>query len=81
MRLKNLLKKTDMFGRPITFNFEKEGDFFNTVTGGIFSIIFIFFIISFSIKQAIVLFYHQNDIDFSIQQPIDPASLGQVNIN
>jgi len=56
MRLKNLLKKTDMFGRPITFNFEKEGDFFNTVTGGIVSIIFIFFITSFSIKQAIVLF-------------------------
>ena len=81
MRLKNILKNIDMFGRPITFNFEKEGDFFNTVTGGIVSIIFICFITSVSVKQAIVLFNHENDINFSIQQPIDPASLRQVNIN
>jgi hypothetical protein len=66
MKLKNIVKKADMFGRPISFNFEKEGEFFNTVTGGIVSILFILLITSYSIKQANVLFFHDNDINFSI---------------
>ena len=66
MKLKNIVKKADMFGRPISFNFEKEGEFFNTVTGGIVSILFVLLITSYSIKQVNVLFFHDNDINFSI---------------
>ncbi len=66
MKLKNIVKKADMFGRSISFNFEKEGEFFNTVTGGIVSIFFVLLITSYSIKQANVMFSHDNDINFSI---------------
>ena len=39
MRIKEALKNQDMFGKPVSLNFDKKGDVINTNFGGVISLI------------------------------------------
>ncbi len=58
-----------MFGKPIMFQFEKEGEFFQTVFGGIISLFIYFGIFVFKCFRFYILFTRQASNISSVAQP------------
>ena len=69
-----------MFGHRITLNFNKQGDTYNTVLGGIISIFLrLIFIYLLYVKSQDV--YHRKNIDISSgTKPTDYDEIGLVNL-
>jgi hypothetical protein len=44
MGVKKFIKARDMFGHPVTLNFNRQGDTYFTTCGGLISIFFFFFL-------------------------------------
>ena len=55
-RLKQLVTGQDMFGHPVTLNFNKKGDHHKTIFGGVASICLKVFLLSFLITKTVHLF-------------------------
>lgn len=58
--LRKLLRRSDIYGYPITLNFNKDTKF-RTATGGLFSLITVVIIISLSYRGAVSLFDREKD--------------------
>ena len=48
-KLKNFIKEQDIFGKEVSLNFDKKGNKYKTLFGGILTIIFCMFILSVTI--------------------------------
>ena len=58
--LKKTIKRADFFGKKIILNYNKKGGSFNTVLGGIFSIISILIVILYAAQRFYVLITNGN---------------------
>ena len=52
---KNFTRKADIFGYPISLNFDEKGYYYNTSIGGILSIIFYLIILTFTGSRLYIL--------------------------
>ena len=58
LTLKNLRRKiryVDFFGKPIMLNFNKKGENYQTIIGGIISILIMCTVFAYSVTKIIVL--------------------------
>jgi len=49
------IKNQDMFGHPVTLNFNTQGDTYNTVIGGVVSVFIKFLIFGFLVFKGYIL--------------------------
>ena len=63
------------------FKFGKEGEFFQTVFGGIISLLIYFGIFAFTCFRFYILFTRQASNISSVAQALDPNDLGNVYLN
>ena len=79
-RIKNnsekVLKMLDIFGKPITLNFDKKGDTHKSFFGSIMSLILISIILAFAGSKISVMIQRQQVTRSSITIPKDPNSVG-----
>ena len=78
---RNKLKKIDIFGKPIMFNYNKKGEYFNTSFGGFLTLLLNLTVIYFGALRCIVLNEKSNSNISSVKQFVDPNSFGKVDIN
>ena len=79
--VRNKLKKIDIFGKPIMFNYNKKGEYFNTSFGGFLSLIINVTVICYGTYRCIVLNNKSNSNINSVQQFVDQNSFGRINMN
>ena len=71
-RLYNLIKMSDMFGKEVNLNFDKKGEYHNTIIGGLFSILLRIIMIIYGSMRVNVMVNNLEDADMSMMQVIDP---------
>ena len=52
----SVIKSQDIFGHPITLNFNRQGDTFKTLLGGYVSIMIKILVLLFILMKSIILF-------------------------
>ena len=70
-RLYNLIKMSDMFGKEVNLNFDKKGEYHNTIIGGLFSILLRIIMIIYGSMRVNVMFNNLEDEDMSMMHLID----------
>ena len=80
-KIRNFLRNRDEFGHAVTLNFNRNGDTFNTVLGGLVSLSINIFLFLWIVYKAQIMFnYGSNTVAFSTQKT-DFESLGKQNLN
>ena len=63
---------SDMFGKEVNLNFDKKGEYHNTIIGGLFSILLRIIMIIYGSMRVNVMVNNLEDADMSMMQVIDP---------
>ena len=80
MRIKEALKNQDMFGKPVSLNFDKKGDVINTNFGGVISLIIKIGMFAYFINKYVIMKTHGNDKIVTNQEFTDFDGLDYVNL-
>ena len=75
-----LVKVFDIFGKPITLNFDQKGDTHKSLFGSIMSVILASIILAFAGSRASIMFNREKSTSNSLIIPQDPITLGTVDI-
>jgi len=67
--MKNFLRDKDTFGKPIRLNFNEKGDTFNTLAGGIVSMIVRIILILYLLVLIFFLYTDSNDLFVDFKAP------------
>ena len=79
--IKKGLKKIDVFGYPISLNYKRQGDTFQTIYGGGCTIITISLLFAYFVMLLTRMIYHQQDMITSNEESLDLNTLGKVHLN
>ena len=80
-QIKQSLISLDVFGYPITLNFNKKSTTFQTIYGGFSTILIISVLFAYLVLLSQKMIYHQQDMITSNQQSLDLDTLGNQNLN
>jgi hypothetical protein len=80
-QIKQSIISLDVFGYPITLNFNKKSLTFHTIYGGFSTILILFILFAYSVLLLQKMIYHQQDMITSNQQSLDLSTLGNQNLN
>jgi len=79
--MKEIIRKIDILGYPVSLNFDKKGQNFKTINGGIFSLIYFGFILFYGILGILKIKFHLQDTNLSYTNNLNLGDLGPVNFN
>ena len=78
--MKRLVKEQDMFGHPVSLNFNKKGTTANTLLGGCCSILVKLFLLGFVIFRLHVMI-NRDDNEYQVTDtPVDFEELGEIEM-
>ena len=80
-KIKHSIRNLDVFGSPITLNFNKKTGTYQTIYGGISTIFILSVLLAYFILLLQKMIYHQQDMITSNQQSLDLSTLGNQNLN
>ena len=78
--LNNKIKEQDKFGHEIVLNFNKKGNYHNTLFGGLLSILVNIFILIYIWTLINKVVFFQDDSLLTVSKFDDPFSLGEVTM-
>ena len=79
MEIRTVLKNFDMFGKPIQFNFNKNGSTFNTQPGGCFSLLINFTLLIFCILRVKEMVLYGGDLIKNDHEPTNFDEIGEIS--
>jgi hypothetical protein len=80
-QIKKSIISLDVFGYPITLNFNKKSTTFQTIYGGFSTILILSVLFAYLVLLLQKMIYHQQDMITSNQQSLDLGTLGNQNLN
>ena len=80
-QIKKSIISLDVFGYPITLNFNKKSTTFQTIYGGFSTILILSVLFAYLVLLLQKMIYHQQDMITSNQQSLDLSTLGNQNLN
>ena len=80
-RILDIIKKFDIFGRPLHFNFDKQWNTHDTRIGGFFTCLMLFFTLIYTgLLFSIMVNYSQNTTRTMVNE-LDLSQLGNITLN
>ena len=79
-KLSNFIKSFDIFGHPVTLNFNKQGDTHNTIIGGVVSIFIKVLLLMFFVERSKTMLTQGDTKITSTEKLADMSLVNDVNL-